>query len=51
MHYFSVDIITYINSKHFLDQAENYQKGIFKNVNFYKEDIEKNAQRTYHPGE
>ena len=39
------------NSKHFLDQAENYQKGIFKNVNFYKEDIEKNAQRTYHPGE
>ena len=39
------------NSKHFLDQAENYQKGIFKNVNFYKEDIEKNARRTYHPGE
>ena len=39
------------NSRHFLDQAENYQKGIFKDVNFYKEDIEKNAEKTYHPGE
>ena len=39
------------NSKHFLDQAENYQKGIFKDVNFYKEDIEKNKEKKYHPGE
>ncbi len=39
------------NSKHFLDQAENYQKGIFKDVNFYTEDIEKNAEKTYYPGE
>jgi acyl-homoserine lactone acylase PvdQ len=38
-------------SKHFLDQAENYQNGIFKEVYFYKEDVTKNAERTYHPGE
>jgi acyl-homoserine lactone acylase PvdQ len=38
-------------SKHFLDQAENYKNGIFKDVHFYKEDIMKNAIKTYHPGE
>jgi acyl-homoserine-lactone acylase len=38
-------------SKHFMDQAVMYQKGQFKDVLFYKEDIEKNAERTYHPGE
>ncbi|WP_339920449.1 penicillin acylase family protein [uncultured Flavobacterium sp.] len=38
-------------SKHFNDQAEMYQKGAFKDVLFYKEDVEKNAQRNYHPGE
>jgi acyl-homoserine-lactone acylase len=38
-------------SKHFMDQAKMYQKGEFKDVLFYKEDIEKNAERTYHPGE
>jgi acyl-homoserine-lactone acylase len=38
-------------SKHFMDQAEMYQKGQFKDVLFYKEDIEKNAEKTYHPGE
>jgi acyl-homoserine-lactone acylase len=38
-------------SKHFYDQAEMYQKGQFKDVLFYKEDVEKNAERTYHPGE
>jgi acyl-homoserine-lactone acylase len=38
-------------SKHFTDQAEMYQKGKFKDVLFYKEDITKNAERTYHPGE
>ena len=39
------------NSKHFTDQAEMYRKGQFKNVLFYKEDVEKNAEKTYHPGE
>jgi acyl-homoserine lactone acylase PvdQ len=38
-------------SKHFNDQAEMYTKGIFKDVLFYKEDVVKAAQRTYHPGE
>ena len=39
------------NSKHFTDQAEMYQQGKFKEVLFYKEDIEKNAEKTYHPGD
>ena len=38
-------------SKHFNDQAEMYQNGQFKDVLFYKEDVQKNAERTYHPGE
>ncbi|MEQ8425285.1 MAG: penicillin acylase family protein, partial [Cyclobacteriaceae bacterium] len=38
------------DSPHFTDQAEMYRKGEFKDVLFYKEDIEKNAERTYHPG-
>lgn len=38
-------------SKHFMDQAIMYQKGQFKDVLFYKEDVLKNAERTYHPGE
>ena len=38
-------------SKHFTDQAKMYQKGQFKEVLFYKEDVEKMAERTYHPGE
>jgi acyl-homoserine-lactone acylase len=38
-------------SKHFKDQAEMYTQGKFKEVLFYKEDIEKKAERTYHPGE
>lgn len=38
-------------SKHFYDQALMYQKGQFKEVLFYKEDVQKNAERTYHPGE
>ncbi|KIA98635.1 penicillin amidase [Flavobacterium sp. KMS] len=40
-----------VKSKHFYDQAEIYQKGQFKDVLFYKEDVEKNAERTYHPGQ
>ena len=39
------------NSKHFNDQAMMYSKGQFKDVLFYKEDVVKNAERTYHPGE
>ncbi len=38
-------------SKHFMDQAEMYARGEFKDVLFYKEDIEKNLERKYHPGE
>ena len=40
-----------INSKHFADQAEMYAEGRFKDVLFYKRDIQKHAERTYHPGE
>lgn len=39
------------SSPHFSDQAEMYTKGIFKEVLFYKEDVLKHAERTYHPGE
>ena len=39
------------DSKHFFDQALMYTKGQFKEVLFYKEDVQKNARRTYHPGE
>jgi acyl-homoserine-lactone acylase len=38
-------------SKHFSDQALMYTKGQFKDVWFYKEDVLKHAERTYHPGE
>jgi acyl-homoserine-lactone acylase len=38
-------------SKHFNDQAEMYSRGQFKDVLFYKEDIEKQLERKYHPGE
>ena len=38
------------SSKHFSDQAEMYTKGEFKEVLFYKEDVEKNAERSYNPG-
>lgn len=38
------------NSKHFNDQIERYTKGQFKDVLFYKEDVVKNSERTYHPG-
>ncbi len=37
-------------SPHFNDQAEMYSRGEFKDVLFYKEDIEKNLERKYHPG-
>jgi acyl-homoserine-lactone acylase len=37
-------------SKHFNDQGEMYSRGQFKDVLYYKEDIEKNLERSYHPG-
>ncbi len=39
------------SSPHFYDQAQMYADGLFKDVLFYKEDIEKNAEKTYYPGE
>jgi acyl-homoserine-lactone acylase len=38
------------NSKHFNDQALMYTKGQFKDVLFYKEDVLKNVERSYQPG-
>ena len=40
-----------IDSKHFFDQGEMYTQGKFKDVLFYREDVEKKAERTYHPGD
>jgi len=37
-------------SKHFRDQAEMYSKSQFKDVWFYRQDVEQHAERTYHPG-
>ncbi|MGH2566592.1 MAG: penicillin acylase family protein, partial [Ginsengibacter sp.] len=39
------------NSKHFSDQALMYTTGQFKDVLFYKEDVLKHVERSYHPGE
>jgi acyl-homoserine-lactone acylase len=38
-------------SPHFNDQAAMYARGEFKDVLFYKSDVEKNLERRYHPGE
>ncbi|WP_306393559.1 penicillin acylase family protein [Telluria beijingensis] len=38
-------------SPHFTDQAAMYARGEFKDVLFYKEDIERNLERKYHPGQ
>ena len=38
-------------SPHFNDQAAMYARGEFKDVLFYKEDIERNLERAYHPGQ
>jgi acyl-homoserine-lactone acylase len=38
-------------SPHFNDQAAMYARGEFKDVLFYKADVEKNLERRYHPGE
>jgi len=37
-------------SPHFDDQAQRYTDGEFKDVAFYREDVERRAERTYHPG-
>jgi len=39
------------SSKNFTDQAQMYLDGKFKDVLFYKEDVLKHVQATYHPGE
>lgn len=38
-------------SPHFNDQAAMYARGEFKDVLFYKDDIERNLERKYHPGQ
>jgi acyl-homoserine-lactone acylase len=38
-------------SPHFTDQAAMYSRGEFKDVLYYKEDIEKHLERKYHPGD
>ena len=38
-------------SPHFYDQAQRYADIEFKDVAFYREDVEKRAKSTYHPGE
>jgi acyl-homoserine-lactone acylase len=38
-------------SPHFADQAAMYSRGEFKDVLYYKEDIERQLERKYHPGE
>ena len=38
------------DSPHFDDQAQRYVDREFKNVAYYREDVEKRAIRTYHPG-
>ncbi|MEQ9562622.1 MAG: penicillin acylase family protein, partial [Woeseiaceae bacterium] len=38
-------------SPHFDDQAGRYVNREFKNVAYYREDVEARATRTYHPGE
>ena len=40
-----------VKSPHFFDQGLMYSKGVFKDVLFYKNDILKNAEKTYHPGD
>jgi acyl-homoserine lactone acylase PvdQ len=38
-------------SPHFFDQAQRYADVEFKDVAYYREDVEARAQRTYHPGD
>jgi acyl-homoserine lactone acylase PvdQ len=38
------------DSPHFDDQAQRYVDAKFKDAAYYREDVERRAQRTYHPG-
>tara|TARA_R100000935_G_scaffold10425_2_gene20829 strand:+ start:375 stop:2561 length:2187 start_codon:yes stop_codon:yes gene_type:complete len=38
-------------SPHFDDQSQRYADGLFKDVAFYRKDVEKRAEATYHPGD
>lgn len=38
-------------SPHFADQAEMFARGEFKEVLFYREDVERHLERRYHPGQ
>jgi len=38
------------NSPHFYDQAQRYVEVKFKDVAYYREDVEKRAEETYRPG-
>jgi acyl-homoserine-lactone acylase len=39
------------SSPFFMNQAERYARGEFKDVLFYREDVERNKTRSYRPGE
>ncbi len=39
------------DSPHFDDQAQRYVDRVFKDVAYYKDDVERRATRTYHPGD
>ena len=39
------------SSPNFTDQAAGFIEGSFKEINFYKEDVQKHGQRQYRPGE
>lgn len=41
----------YPQSPHFDDQVDLYVNGEFKDVAYYKSDVERRAEATYHPGE
>jgi acyl-homoserine lactone acylase PvdQ len=39
------------SSRHFNDQALRYSTGDLREVYFYRDDVEKHVERTYHPGQ
>ena len=39
------------SNPHFADQIERYATGNLRDVYYYREDVENNAELTYHPGE
>tara|TARA_A100000164_G_scaffold371486_1_gene399252 strand:- start:1414 stop:1632 length:219 start_codon:yes stop_codon:yes gene_type:complete len=39
------------DSPHFDDQAEMYANGEFRDIHFYRNDIEANLEREYRPGD